>query len=201
MEKGLHHRRSIRLSGYDYSQPGAYFITIVSYERRCVFGTVENDIVRLSPFGEVVDICWMRLVEFFPAHLDEYVIMPNHFHGIIWIDGSRERGSLGEAGGKFGEGQKFVDSPPASPLQNIQDQWHGTQSQSLGAIVQNFKAQTARRINGIRRTPGGDVWQRNYYEHVIRDENELCMKREYILKNPIEWALDEENPNGDKIPA
>ena len=182
-----HHRQSIRLKGYDYSQPGTYFVTLVAQNRERIFGTVEGNQIRLNKIGELVANCWLSIPKYFDiARLDEYVLMPNHFHGIINIDESYGKGeaSLG-----------IITSPiesisgDASPLQP-----RGTQSRSLGAIIQNFKSVSTRKANRLYFEPGNKIWQRNYYERIIRNDRELNAIREYILDNPLNWALDKENP-------
>ena len=182
-----HHRQSIRLKGYDYSQPGTYFVTLVAQNRERIFGTVEGNQIRLNKIGELVANCWLSIPKYFDiARLDEYVLMPNHFHGIINIDESYGKGeaSLG-----------IITSPiesisgDASPLQP-----RGTQSKSLAAIIQNFKSIITRNVNRIYFEVGKKIWQRNYYERIIRNERELNAIRRYIHDNPLNWALDKENP-------
>jgi REP element-mobilizing transposase RayT len=188
-----HHRRSIRLKGYDYTQAGAYFVTIVTHGRELLF---ENPVLR-----RVAETMWQRIPQHFPrVELDEWVVMPNHIHGILWIlndddDGVGARHSpkielmTARPGVAERPGQMQDDLGNASPLPV------GPPPGSLGAIVGNFKSVTARRINRIRKTPGVPVWQRNYYERVIRNERELHAIRQYICDNPARWDEDPENPN------
>lgn len=183
-----HHRRSIRLKGYDYTQAGAYFVTICAYRRECLFGQVANGVV-LSQYGCIAEQCWQILPRDFPrVELDVFVSMPNHLHGIIVLTGCHTTGR-GEA---FARRHPQPPSTPAnaSPLRSA----HGTQAGSLAAIVQNFKSVSTRKINRTRATPGMPVWQGNYHEHIIRDEDELSRIREYIVNNPLQWADDRENP-------
>jgi putative transposase len=175
-----HHRRSIRLAGYHYGAPGAYYVTLVVRQRACLLGGVRPEgVVSLSEMGQVVKAEWLALPGHFRwARLDQYVIMPNHLHGIIVITGR------GEAPAPAA----LNDEPPlagASPLRPA-----GTQPGSLGAIVQNFKSVSARRLNGLRNSVGASAWQRNYYEHVVRGPADLDRIRAYILNNPIRWAQD-----------
>lgn len=177
-------RRSIRLKGYDYAQPGAYFVTICTQDRQCLFGDIAEGQTRLNTLGEVVLACWANLPHHFPhVELDAFVVMPNHVHGIVVITHRR-----GEASGPNTRIPGLA-APDASPLLD------GTRPGSLGAIVQNFKSVSTRRINTMRSAPGLPVWQRNYYEHVIRNEHELDRIREYIASNPMQWAMDSENPD------
>ena len=183
----LHHRRSIRLKGYDYSQAGAYFVTTVTQDRECQFGEIAEDDFRPNSAGEMIARWWQELPNKFPSvELDEYVIMPNHFHGIIVI--------VEDKGSKEGE---HVGSPqPGAPQPGApQQRPHAPLSQ----IVQWFKTMTTNEyIRGVKQCGWpqfrGKLWQRNYYERIIRDESELALIRKYIAENPVKWALDQENP-------
>jgi len=173
----IHHRRSVRLKNYDYSQPGAYFITVTTYQRALLFGEIIDGKMSLNQCGEIVQSCWERIPCHYPdAVLDSFVIMPNHVHGIIVI--ADERAEVGLKLDCVGAGLK-----PAP-----------TKRHPLSEIIRAFKTFSSRRINKIRATYGVPVWQRNYYEHIIRDERELTHIREYISTNYLKWALDNENP-------
>ncbi len=164
-------RRSIRLAHYDYSQDGAYFLTLCVHDRLSIFGQIVDGVMQLNECGSLVASEWCRTSAIRPhVALDEFVVMPNHFHAIIAIEDSR-RGVLPYAHPRF-------QSP----------------SQSLGSIVRGFKSATTTLINSMRNSRGAPVWQRNYYEHVIRNESELTRIREYIVNNPHQWTLDRENP-------
>jgi putative transposase len=149
-DPNVHHRRSIRLKEYDYSEAGAYFVTICTHNREYIFGDIMDCEMKLNEFGQIIMDCWNNL----PNHyqhliLDISIIMPNHFHGIIIITNVNN----------VGAGLK-----PAPTIKKR----HG-----LSEIVRAFKTFSSRRINQIRNTHGVPVWQRNYYEHIIRNENEL----------------------------
>ncbi|MBZ0304818.1 MAG: transposase [Anaerolineae bacterium] len=153
-----HHRRSIRLQGYDYQKAGAYFVTICLHhggiEYPFLFGTITNGQVELNEYGLEVQKNWLFLPTYYQElELDEYIIMPNHFHGILVLG----------------------DKSPAG----------------LSKIIQGFKTFSAKRINQIRKLRGIPVWQRNFYEHVIRNEQDLSRIREYIINNPAKWTEDE----------
>ena len=168
----VHRRKSIRLKDYDYSQPGAYFITICIHKKQCILGEVTDDGMKLSRFGEVVKTEWLKTFEIRKnLILDEYIVMFNHFHGIIIVDG---RGTLQRAPTfeKFGR-----------PISN-----------SVPTIVRLFKSATTNQVNQLHHTPRRPFWQRNYFEHIIRNEDELNKIREYIQNNPLKWHLDRENP-------
>ncbi len=181
-------RRSLRLPGYDYTDPGAYFVTICTHLRIPLFGGVEGGKVVRSPAGRIAASCWMAIPhEFEGVDLDAWMLMPNHLHGILWIDDSR-----GEASQSPTPDNDGPPSRDASPLRLTRPR--GTVPGSLGAIVQNFKSVSARRINIARGTPGATVWQRNYHERVVRDERALDTIREYIVGNPAGWDDDPERP-------
>ena len=184
-----HHRRSIRLPGYDYAQPGAYFVTINTYRRELLFGDVVNGEMQLNVYGRVAATFWERIPHHFPhVRLDGWVVMPDHIHGIIVIVEC-------EAAPDIGSEARLLTFPAslgrqdsvgaASPGRNVPS---GPASGSLGAIVGNYKSITTRRVNKIRHTPGVSIWQRNYYEHIIRNESELHRIRAYIAGNPAKWV-------------
>ena len=163
-----YHRRSIRLAGYDYGQAGAYFVTICTRDRACLFGSVTNGELRLNDAGTMVKTVWQDLPSHYPhVELDEFVVMPNHVHGTLMLCD------------EVGAGLK-----PAPTTRH-----HG-----LPEIIRGFKTFSARRVNELRRTPGMQLWQRNYHEHVIRDEDSLNRLREYVVNNPAQWESDRENP-------
>jgi REP element-mobilizing transposase RayT len=171
-----HRRRSIRLKGYDYSQPGAYFVTICAHNREMLFGDIIDNAMIMNEYGEMVEYTWYDLHNHnHNIKLDDFVIMPNHVHGVIIING-------------IGPDAVGAGSKPAPTTMNHKQ--HG-----LSEIIRQFKTFSARHINKIRQSPGIHVWQRNYYEHIVRDENELNRIRKYIIENPLNWDMDNENPN------
>lgn len=172
-----HRRRSIRLKGYDYSQAGVYFVTICTKNRDHYLGNIARDKMGLSRIGRIIGQFWIAIPDHFNnAHLDEYIIMPNHLHGIITID----LNCRGEVSSPKIQGRGTL------PLQG---------KQSLGDIIGYFKYQSTKYVNEILQSPGKTIWQRNYYEHVIRNEDELNRIREYIQWNPLKWQFDRENPD------
>jgi REP element-mobilizing transposase RayT len=185
-----HHRRSIRLPGYDYAQAGAY-LTVCTRGRECVFATVKDERMCLNEWGEVVALTWQGLPDWFRnVTLDAFVVMPNHVHGIVVIrDGGTGRG---EAADKERQAERDETRSAASPLRKRP---HGTEAGGLGAIIQTFKSLSSRRVNTVQHTPGAILWQRNFYERVLRDERELNAVRRYAADNPAQWALDMENPS------
>lgn len=188
IEQKYYQRKSIRLKDYDYSQPGGYFVTIVTQNKECVFGEIVNGNMILSSYGEIIDQCWNKTPNnFYNIELDSFQIMPNHIHGIIHIvdnivGAKHSIKKLHKIGNNLQRN--------ASPLQP-----NGTNTGSLGAIIQNFKSVTSRKINQIHKSPGQKLWQRSFYDHVIRNETELKNVRKYIEDNPLKWELDIENPD------
>jgi REP element-mobilizing transposase RayT len=191
-----HHRRSIRLKGYDYALAGAYFVTIVTHERERLF---DNSI-----FRRVVEYNWRQIPRHFPnVMLDEWIVMPNHLHVVIVIGDDDGRGEALPEGDFKGKqvAMARIDFKNesacgnASPLRSSEHP-HGVERGSLGAVIGNFKSVVTRRINKIRHVRGVSIWQRNYYEHIVRDERDGQCIREYIAANPAQWEMDRENVNG-----
>ncbi len=179
-----HHRRSIRLPEYDYSQPGAYYITIVAWHRECLFGTVVNGEMRLNRFGLVAKQQWEKLPERFPnIELGAYVVMPNHAHGIIVI--MVGRGTAENLNSYDGE---------ASRRAPTHEQFQKPVKGSIPTVIRSYKSAVSYRINLMRGTQAVPIWQRNYYEHVIRNEKDLQNKTDYIEANPMLGDEDDENP-------
>lgn len=170
-----YHRQSKRLRGYDYSQVGAYFITICTHNKECAFGNIVNGEMRLNELGQVVEMEWLKTAKIRDnVELDEFVVMPNHIHGIVVIT------------------ESYVGATGRSPLPN------GPAPKSIGAIIAGFKSAVTKRVNEMRHTPGVPIWQRNYHEHIIRDEDDLHQIQLYIVNNPLRWELDSENPRNMK---
>lgn len=184
-------RRSIRLPEYDYSQPGAYFVTLVVSQRRPLFGKVEAGEMILNDLGRLVADAWSALpATFNHCEVDEWIVMPDHFHGILWL---HDLCPAGEAAGRVLAFQSEQDFPAASPLHL---HLSGPAAGSLGAVIRHFKSITRCRINVTRRKPGTPVWLRNYFERIVRNQDELDRAREYILNNPLQWQIDRtEDPN------
>jgi putative transposase len=168
----VHHRRSIRLKGFDYSSVNAYFVTVCVEKRRCQLGEIANSEMVLNECGKVVVECWTDLPNHYSnIQLDQYVVMPNHFHGIIQIGGVELK-----ADSVLPERAGYKPAP--------------TNTHGLSEIVRGFKTFSARRINMMLRITGKAFWQRNYYEHVIRNDNDSNRIRQYIVTNPANWQSD-----------
>ena len=179
-----HHRKSIRIKEYDYSQAGAYFVTIVTYQRDCLVGKIENELMILNAFGTIAAECWCAIPGHFPTvELGAYVIMPNHVHGVIVI---RDDESAFDAVDEMGRG--------AEMLRPYDDNPHkiNVKPGSLGAIVRSYKSAVSYRIN--KEHNATNIWQRNYYEHIIRNDKDLQRITDYIEANPLRWNDDDENP-------
>jgi putative transposase len=171
-----HH--SIRLKGADYSQPGFYLVTLCSFQRKCTFGTVVDSHVSLSAVGRIVNECWLEIPNHFSAvNLLDFVVMPTHLHGIIEIGCQPGRCS-------------------AAPLRG-EKPGVGITPGSLGAIVRSFKSAVTR-IAHTELQLGGEIWQRNYFETILRPGVQLANARAYIKENPQKWEWDRENPAAHK---
>jgi hypothetical protein len=223
----IHHRRSIRLKGYDYSQNGLYFITICTQNREHLFGTITNGQMALNPMGEIAHNEWFKTASMRPnIRLHEFIVMPNHIHGIIEIiptpphpvrthcmrppdmpnHGQSERlGRVQRAPTNAATTDNHGQSEPghgqhagdivrahcmrphdAPPITNN----HGQRAPTVGDIVRGYKSAVTKRINEIRNISGVPVWQRNYHEHIIRNEIAYLRISEYIQANPRRWQDD-----------
>ena len=223
----IHHRRSIRLKGYDYSQNGLYFITICTQNREHLFGTITNGQMALNPMGEIAHTEWFKTASMRPnIRLHEFIAMPNHIHGIIEIiptpphpvrthcmrppdmpnHGQSERlGRVQRAPTNAATTDNHGQSEPghgqhagdivrahcmrphdAPPITNN----HGQRAPTVGDIVRGYKSAVTKRINEIRNISGVPVWQRNYHEHIIRNEIAYLRISEYIQANPRRWQDD-----------
>jgi putative transposase len=168
-----HHRQSIRLKGYDYSRAGAYFITVCVQQRESLFGEILDGVMKVNPAGQMVERWWRELPRKFPSLvIDDSIVMPNHFHGVLFLNGAQ----TSEASGS------------ALPVGNTMD-W--------------FKTMTTNEyIRGVKelgwRTFPRRLWQRDYFDRIIRDLEELTRIRQYIRQNPAQWDEDPENPAADR---
>jgi putative transposase len=160
----VHHRRSIRLSAFDYRCAGAYFVTICTYGRECILGDIRDGVCSLTDTGQMVLDVWLGIPQYHQGvAIDASVVMPNHIHGIVWLSAPEGDGA------------------------------HTGLPLSLPEVVQRFKSLTTARYRAA--TGMARLWQRNYYERVIRNERELDGIRQYIIMNPDRWAEDADNPH------
>ena len=220
----VHHRRSIRLTHHDYSLPGAYFVTVCAFGKQCIFGQVVGDEMRENDCGRIVREQWLDTVRIRPQiELDAFAVMPNHLHGILWILGPKGEHilwnsgyvipdavgpkSLRPNGGPNPVGQ-VVGTSSAGPRPNAVRPYNdGDQSpigpanpippmrpRSLASWASGFKSAVTSRIRKLWNDPYAVVWQEDYFERIIRGEEELLNIRDYILSNPLRWKLDRENP-------
>ncbi|MEA2063891.1 MAG: transposase [Gemmatimonadota bacterium] len=174
MPKTLKRERcSPRLQDYDYTTPGVYFITVCTYKHQCVFGKVLDGQVRLNKIGNVVMEHWREIPEHFQnVELDEFIIMPNHLHGLLlFIENSKDTACRVPTPEQFGR--------PAPG--------------SLSTVIRSFKSAATKNVNQLRSTPKVRLWQPRFYEHVIRDNDNINRIREYIVNNPLRWEFDREN--------
>jgi len=211
-----HHRQSIRLRNYDYSQPGYYFLTICTYKKQSWFGEIKNDRMSLNQIGKIVAEEWLNTLQIrLNFQLDQWVIMPNHLHGIVIINehilglGEEDRDILGDRNMSeqkiFGEGsQDFLGDRNVSKQKIFGEgnlDFLGARNaplrqepNSISSFVAGFKSAVTKRINLLRNNRDIPIWQRNYYESIIRDEQSLIVIREYIKNNPYQWKKDPDNP-------
>jgi putative transposase len=178
-----HHRRSLRLPGYDYSQPGAYFVTICADQRQCLFGDVVDGQMGLNQYGAIVAETYQWLCQHHPyLQTDEWIVMPNHFHAIMVIT---DKPNSDDSHGKGGSRTALTTN-----LQNPI-----IKQKPLGRLIGAFKTVSTKKINILREAPGTTLWQRNYYEHIIRNQDAMDKIREYIVNNPLSWHLDQLYPD------
>jgi len=179
-----YHRRSVRLKGYDYASPGAYYVTICTHDRNFLFGEIVESQMRPSSSGEIAQKCWNEIPQHFPrATLDVSIVMPNHLHGIIVIGGDTRR-----------------DTPWRVPTTIPREAFGKPVPGSLATLLRLYKQAVtvqARAHGGARHGVPLQVWQDGFYEHIIRNEKELNRIREYICNNPLRWPSDSENPTRD----
>jgi REP element-mobilizing transposase RayT len=188
-----HHRRSIRLAGYDYASAGAYFVTVCTHRRKCLFGAVEGETVRLNPYGSVARYEWSRSAAHRPEiELDAFVVMPNHVHGIVIITDTVGAQRVAPPQRVALPGAEHV--PPLPGIRENENRPFYRAPGSLGSFVAGFKMAVAKRVNLSRGTPGARVWQRNYYERIIRDDDEAMALRAYIYENAGRWPEDDYYP-------
>jgi len=193
-EQNQHHRRSIRLKGYDYTTPGGYFITLVTQGRVCLFGDIVKDEMQYSEKGQIACECWRAIPDHFSTvELGVFMVMPNHVHGII---------ILHEELAPAYENRSAISSPNVGATHWVAPTngrkyvipTNGPQRGSIGAIIGAYKMSVTRKI--VQRYGGvPNIWQRNYYEHIIRNDEEHQRIHLYIESNPVHWINDDENPD------
>ena len=177
-----HHRQSIRMKGYDYSKAGLYFITICVNDKECLFGEIKEGTMILNEFGIIAQDEWFKSAEIrSEITMDCFIVMPNHIHGIVIID---RRGDRPVAPTNTGAPSGTGDRPgaPTGPT--------GSKPKSLGAFVAGYKSSVTKKINMMRKMPGVKVWQRNYHDHIIRNQEAYQRISAYIINNPSKWKDD-----------
>ncbi len=206
-----HDRRSLRLQGYDYTSLGAYFLTICAFEQAQIFGTIRDGIMKLSWLGEIVRDEWLKTGAIrSDIRLDEFVIMPNHVHAVIWIMEHRYLDDVGcSTGGARSAG--VTDTPDlfcrgtmhcaptkqiATPAESryrapLPERFGKPIAGSIPTVMRMFKAAVSRKARQMR-PAFGDIWQRGYYDRIIRDDREMDAIREYVRNNPMKWSEREE---------
>lgn len=187
-----HHRRSVRLKGYDYAQAGAYFVTICTHECACLFGEIVDGEMQLNVIGRLVDAEWRAISTHFPQTIvDDFVVMPNHIHGILMSARipPQHEGAIPSDIPTDPVGARFIAPSDIDGngkiTRTVVAKGAMNRAPTLGEIIRAVKAR-------VRRKTGFTVWQRNYYEHIIRNDDSLNRAREYIRNNPTQWELDYE---------
>ena len=184
-----HHRRSIRLRKYDYSWPGAYYVTVCAFNKDCIFGQVVGQQMHENVCGHVVREQWFESAKKRKEiELDAFIVMPNHMHGVLWILGPRGEHVLMKSG--------FV--LPRERMPKARPRSKGVipamRPRSLASWAAGFKSAITSRVRKVWNRPQDAVWQEDYFERIVRDEEELNRIREYILTNPLRWGSDRYNP-------
>ena len=188
-------KNSLRLESYNYSDLGAYFITICSDKREEIFGKIENGLMLLNGIGKIINDSWYQIPENYEnVKLDNFVIMPNHIHGIIWIVGAIHESPKVK--------RTIHESPKDNPSQNngvIRELPLRIERRKMliSKIIGRFKMNSSKLINDIHNSKGTHVWQRSYYDHIIRNEEDLNNKKQYIQNNPLNWDKDENNSDSE----
>jgi len=169
-------RRSIRLQKMDYSHPGAYFLTFCAFEKRCIFGTIEGGHPLLNTIGEIARACWVDMPNHFPnVKVHDFVVMPNHMHGILGIEERARRAVPLREGGQF-------------------EAFRGPVPGSIPTIMRSYKSAVTKQVRDTTGNRTIQVWQSTYFERVLRNGEEFKNASRYILENPIMWHLDKVNP-------
>ena len=193
-DRSFHPRRNLRLPEFDYSQPGAYFVTIVTQNRKPFFGSISNGEMILNEMGRIIADLWAAIpVHFSNVEPGEFVVMPYHIHGIIVI-------TVG-VGHDNEEGTLQETIKGATCVSTISKEPNGPKSGSISAIIGSFKSAATKLFHAIPEHSGERLWQRNFYEHVIKNERDYQAIYNYILANPINWEKDEEFSSDSHGPA
>ncbi len=191
-DKDLHHRKSIRLRGYDYSQPGAYFITICTHQRQQLFGAIVDGAMILNAAGMLADSMWRELAEHYPSvALGDHIVMPNHLHGIVHVGAPLAAPHYGLAYSCDIALRNYTATHNAvNRMNDATEQGAASSVPTLGKILRRYKSISATAINRHLNRQSLPMWQRNYYEHIIRNESAYQNISEYIRNNPQQWQND-----------
>ncbi len=210
-------KNTLRLKSYDYSWSGAYFITICSYKKENIFGEIKNGLMHLNDFGKIIQNCWHQIPENHKnVKLDDFVIMPNHIHGIIWIVGAIHESpnvtqaihespdaiqtihKLSETNQAVHESHKDNSSQNNGVIRELPLRIE-RRKMLLSKIIGKFKMNSSRKINNICNSKGSHVWQRGYYDHIIRNDDDLNNTKLYIQNNPSNWDKDKNNLDSEIV--
>ncbi len=186
-------RKSIRLKGFDYSQPGGYFVTMCTHRREPILGEIIDGAMQLSELGEIAQMCWKNIpVHFEGVRLDAFQVMPNHLHGILAIEEGPEQRIVPAqiVGVEYIQLQRTRHDRPAA-----EHRYQHVIPKSLGSIIRSYKAAVTREARQRAKCGDAPLWQRDFYDRVIRNPGELTRIRRYIENNPLAWSIDGNNPD------
>ncbi|OGJ53845.1 hypothetical protein A2880_02985 [Candidatus Peribacteria bacterium RIFCSPHIGHO2_01_FULL_49_38] len=191
------HRQSVRMKDFDYAMDVRWFVTVCTHERRCTLGEIaegeEMPEVKLSEVGKIVEECWLEIPDHFSnVMLDEFVIMPNHIHGLLEIIDTSHISDTPDDNNPATNGRGVACYAPTGSEERFSA--ISSKPQSLGTIIRSFKSAVTKRINELHGKSDEPFWQRNFYEHGIRSDKSLEKIQNYIRENPLMWNEDEDNP-------
>ncbi len=170
-------RISPRLTNFNYSSTNMYFITVCTHERKNLFGEIVKAEMELNWKGKIVEKTWLNLPQYYPnTVLDKFIVIPNHFHGLISI--------FEKVGDEFNSSRNIIDRADLKPVPTKQ---HG-----LSEVIRGFKSFSTRKINKTNNSPGAKLWQRSFYDHIIRNNEDYYHTQMYIESNPLKWEWDNE---------
>ena len=196
----LPRRKSIRLQDFDYTEPNAYFVTICARNRTCLFGRIIDDAMHLNDFGRIASVLWEQIPAHFPHMvLDEWVVMPNHVHGIVFIAESNRGGNALPRGPGAVSRATHASPETDANMHRLTKTSASPQKGSIGAAVGSYKSAVTKHIGDVFGKSRETIWQRGFYDHVIRNRTALDRIRRYIAENPARWSRDPENPDRNRL--
>ena len=193
--QGKYRIDSIRLNDFDYSKNGAYFVTICTRNNEYILGNVNNQLMNMTRQGEIVKECWLALpLHYCNCTLDEFIVMPNHVHGVVIINNDIIETSFKQDNIVAETGLKPDKVVVETGLKPVSTAGRVAKPYSLSEIIRGFKTFSARKVNEYQNTRGKPFWQERFYDRIVRNEEELNRIRRYIVENPLKWELEKNNP-------